>query len=95
MTGTRPLPALDRRDVPTRPMTADEAQMARAVACCDRLRGHPSKSRMRMLHVRSLTAGRYITAVEAAELRSLVILFASKLEPRIVEMAKGGTDGRR
>ena len=91
MTASRPLPpAFDRRDVVTRPMSADEAVMAREVACCPMLRGHPAKARMRMLHVRSLESGRWIVAHEASELRALVLLFASKLPAHVVELAKRG-----
>lgn len=87
----RPLPpAFDRRDVVTRPMTADEARMVRELACCSLLAKHPERGSWRLVHARSLTPGRWITEHEAKRLRAFIIAFAAKMPADVVEMAKAG-----
>jgi hypothetical protein len=84
-------PALDRRDVPTRGMTASEIMMARAVAACPLLKKHADRAEMRMLHVRACSPNKFITEREAQRLKNFVIAFQVSLEPNIVELATRST----
>jgi hypothetical protein len=84
-------PALDRRDVPTRDMTASEIMMARAVAACPLLKKHADRAEMRMLHVRACSPNKFITDREAQRLKNFVIAFQVSIEPNIVELATGST----
>jgi hypothetical protein len=74
--------------VSRRPMTADEAQMARAVACGPRIHDRALKATIRALHARSLGPDRTITEPEAATLRLAVLEYAPQLPKHIVAMAE-------
>lgn len=82
-------PALDRHAAPVRDMTWQEIAMARAVACCPLLAHSARRASMRMLHARSLSATKYITAAEARELRACVLAFKAKIDPVVVGFADG------
>jgi hypothetical protein len=82
------MPAFDRSETPSREMTDEDIRMAKAVACCPLLSKSKRRGSMRLLHARSLSNNRYITTVEAAELRAFVIEYASALEKDVVAMAE-------
>ena len=73
--------------VERRPMTADEAQMARAMACGPKILDRGLKATIRTLHARSLGPDRTITEPEARSLRLAVLEFAPQLPKHIVAMA--------
>jgi hypothetical protein len=79
-----------RPDSTRRPMTASEAQMSRAVACCPMVRWSKHRAAMRALHARSLTHDRSISEGEATTLRACVVAFAAQLPASIVELARAG-----
>jgi hypothetical protein len=72
-----------------RDMTSDEAQMARAAACCRLISGSKDRGTIRLLHARSLSANRTITDVEAQRLRACILEFRAELKPEIVALAGG------
>jgi hypothetical protein len=87
--GSIPRPASAMGNERLRLMTADEAQMARAVGSSPALRRHPNRGVIRLLHARTFTAARGITEPEAQLLRTMVRELQAHLPAAVVEMAGG------